>query len=246
MDHKVWMYLAYLIVSIALTVWVATTLSRNGAIFLEDVFADTRLARATNQLLVMGFYLLNLGFVAVAMRSSTRIPDAARALETLSYKIGFVLLVLGVLHVCNVFFLGRYRRGRVRQQQAMPPLPPAGRLPMYPPPGGPRGPGGAAAPGGMPGPGGFVGQPAVPEPNAASFSARPPAGVPTGQPSPEQMRNGWSGPEQPGSGQPGAARSESGRPGEAQAGPSGGERGPSPREWPGQGLAGPVPPPAPA
>ena len=164
MDHKVWMYLAYLIISIALTIWVATTLSRNGLVFLEDVFADSRLAKAVNQLLVMGFYLLNLGFVAVAMRSSARVPDAARGLETLSYKIGFVLLVLGVLHVCNVFFLGRYRRGRLRQQQGMPPLPPAGRLPMYPQAGGgpgqhprgPGGPGGAAgpgAPGGVAGPG---------------------------------------------------------------------------------------------
>ena len=141
MDHKVWMYLAYLVVSVALTVWVATTLSRNGLIFLADVFADNRLARAVNQLLVMGFYLLNLGYVAVAMRSSAEIPDASRALETLSFKIGFVLLVLGVLHVFNVFFLGRYRRGRLRQQQAMPPLPPAGRLPMHPHPGGPAGPG---------------------------------------------------------------------------------------------------------
>ncbi|MET8150737.1 hypothetical protein ACIBSW_02275 [Actinoplanes sp. NPDC049668] len=137
MDHKVWMYLAYVVVSVGLTVWVATTLSRNGLVFLEDVFADSRLARAVNQLLVMGFYLLNLGYVAVAMRSSADVPDAAKALETLSYKIGFVLLVLGVLHVCNVFLLNRYRRGRLRQQQTLPPLPPAGRLPMQPPPGGP-------------------------------------------------------------------------------------------------------------
>ena len=140
MDPKVWMYLLYLAVSVGLTVWVATTLSRNGRVFLEDVFDDERLASAVNQLLVMGFYLLNLGYVAVAMRSGARVPDAAGALETLSYKIGFVLLVLGVLHVCNVYFLGRYRRGRLRQQQGMPPLPPTGRLPMHPQPGGPGGP----------------------------------------------------------------------------------------------------------
>ena len=133
MDHKVWMYLAYLGVSIGLTVWVATTLSRNGLVFLEDVFADQKLARAINQLLVMGFYLLNLGYVAVAMRSSATIPDASKALETLSTKVGLVLLVLGVLHFFNVFFLGRYRRGRLRQQQTQPPVPPAGRLPQHPP-----------------------------------------------------------------------------------------------------------------
>lgn len=142
MDPKVWMYLVYLAVSVGLTVWVATTLSRNGLVFLQEVFADERLAKAINQLLVMGFYLLNLGYVAVAMRSTADVPDASKALETLSMKVGFVLLVLGVLHFFNVFFLGRYRRGRLRQQQTQPPLPPAGRLPQHPqrpvPPGGPQ------------------------------------------------------------------------------------------------------------
>jgi hypothetical protein len=132
MDPKVWMYLAYLAISIGLTIWVATTLSRNGLVFLADVFADATLAKAINQLLVMGFYLLNLGFMAVALRSSADVPDASRVLETLSMKVGLVLLVLGVLHFFNVFFLGRYRRGRIRQQQTQPPLPPAGRLPQHP------------------------------------------------------------------------------------------------------------------
>ncbi|MET0419702.1 MAG: hypothetical protein ABW022_27105 [Actinoplanes sp.] len=132
MDPKVWMYLSYLAVSVGLTVWVATTLSRNGLVFLEDVFADSRLARAVNQLLVMGFYLLNLGYVTVTMRSTSSIADTSQALEILSRKIGWVLLVLGILHFCNVFFLGRYRRGRMRQQQVAPPLPPAGHLPVHP------------------------------------------------------------------------------------------------------------------
>jgi hypothetical protein len=132
MDPKVWMYLAYLAISVGLTVWVATTLSRNGLIFLEEVFADTKLARAVNQLLVMGFYLLNLGYVAVAMKSGKDVPTASVALETISMKLGLVLLVLGVLHFTNVFFLGRFRRGRLRQQQGVPPLPPVGRLPHYP------------------------------------------------------------------------------------------------------------------
>ena len=131
MDDKVWMYLAYLAISVGLTVWVATTLSRNGLLFLQDVFADTQLAKAVNHLLVMGFYLLNLGYVAVAMRSAHAIRSGSEALETLSTKVGLVLLVLGVLHFGNVFFLNRYRRGRVRQQQGgVPPLPPAGRLPQ--------------------------------------------------------------------------------------------------------------------
>lgn len=125
-DYKVSMYLAYLAISVGLTVWVATTLSRNGLVFLAEVFSDGKLAKAVNHLLVVGFYLLNLGYVTVAMRSADSLPDAASALETLSFKIGFVLLVLGVLHFFNVFALNRYRRTRLRQQAVRPPLPPTG------------------------------------------------------------------------------------------------------------------------
>ncbi|WP_254910050.1 hypothetical protein [Micromonospora sp. NBS 11-29] len=142
MDVKVWMYLTYLAVSIGLTVWVARALSRNGLVFLQDVFADSRLADAVNSLLVVGFYLLNLGYVTVAMKESAPIVGASQALEQLSLKVGLVLLVLGALHFFNVFALGRYRRGRLRQQATHPPLPPAGMLPpqggMLPPPQGPR------------------------------------------------------------------------------------------------------------
>ncbi|MFG3418846.1 hypothetical protein ACIBTZ_10900 [Micromonospora sp. NPDC049460] len=145
MDTKVWMYLVYLAVSIGLTVWVARALSRNGLVFLEEVFADERLARAVNSLLVVGFYLLNLGYVTVAMKHPDPVGSTAQAMEELSLKIGLVLLVLGALHFFNVFALGRYRRGRLRQLATHPPLAPVGRLPMQPTPRGPH-PAAAAGP----------------------------------------------------------------------------------------------------
>ncbi|MEV6690513.1 hypothetical protein AB0M35_03415 [Micromonospora sp. NPDC051196] len=133
MDIKVWMYLVYLAVSIGLTVWVARTLARNGLVFLEEVFSDERLARAVNNLLVVGFYLLNLGYVTVAMRHSEPVESISGAMEELSWKIGLVLLVLGALHFFNVFTLNRYRKSRLRQLATAPPLPPAGYLPMQQP-----------------------------------------------------------------------------------------------------------------
>ncbi|MFC4021445.1 hypothetical protein ACFOW4_26375 [Micromonospora sp. GCM10011542] len=130
MDTKVWMYLIYLTVSIGLTVWVARALARNGQVFLEEVFADERLARAVNSLLVVGFYLLNLGYVTVAMKHPGAVGSTSQAMEELSLKIGLVLLVLGALHFFNVFALGRYRRNRLRQLATHPPIAPIGRLPM--------------------------------------------------------------------------------------------------------------------
>jgi hypothetical protein len=128
MTDKVVMYLAYLALSIALTVWVGRTLSRNGQVFLEDAFDNERLAGSVNHLLVVGFYLLNLGYVSVAMKTTGDVGSAAGILEELSLKVGLVLLVLGLIHFFNLFALSRYRRSRLRANSGVPPLPPTAVL----------------------------------------------------------------------------------------------------------------------
>ncbi|WP_026925019.1 hypothetical protein [Glycomyces arizonensis] len=111
MDMAVVGYIAYLVVAIPLTVWVARTLGANGFHFIKDVFAgDEQLAHAVNKLLQVGFYLLNFGFVALWLRTAEPIDDARGVFETVALKIGAVLLVLGVLHVVNVIVLNAFRK----------------------------------------------------------------------------------------------------------------------------------------
>src|SRR6476660_1665021 len=60
----VWTYLLYLPISVAMTIWVARTLHKNGRIFLVDNFQGNEpLADSVDHLLVVGFYLVNVGFV---------------------------------------------------------------------------------------------------------------------------------------------------------------------------------------
>ncbi|GAA4253415.1 hypothetical protein [Dactylosporangium darangshiense] len=124
MDLKLGTYLVYLAVSIVLTVWVARTLKRNGQVFLDDAFEDERLAESVNHLLVVGFYLLNLGYVAVALKiSKATLDDGSEAMEALAMKLGFVLLVLGAVHFFNLYVLSRFRRRRMLEKAAPPVLP---------------------------------------------------------------------------------------------------------------------------
>lgn len=133
MDPVVITYLVYVPLSVGLTFWVARTLSRNGALFLREVFGgDERMAAAVNHLLVVGFWLINLGYVALALRTGAEVPDARAAIETLSFKVGGVLLVLGVMHFGNLFVLSRMRRRWQRQHDPVPPVAPQGRLPFPP------------------------------------------------------------------------------------------------------------------
>ncbi|WP_205472066.1 hypothetical protein [Nocardioides sp. SYSU D00038] len=134
MDWTVGTYVVYLLIAVPLTVWVATTLSRNGRLFLEDVFSgNDALAGAVNRLLVVGFYLLNLGFVSLYLRIGTEVLDLRGLFEELSVKIGVVTLVLGIVHFCNVYVFNAIRRRHRLEQLRTAPVPPQAHLPYAPP-----------------------------------------------------------------------------------------------------------------
>ncbi|MGE0709782.1 MAG: hypothetical protein AB7N76_21825 [Planctomycetota bacterium] len=121
-------YLIYLTLSLCLTVWVARTLHQNGRVFLVDVFrGDETLADSVNHLLVVGFYLINLGYVALALKLGYRVLDAQQAIEALSAKVGAVSLVLGGMHFFNLYVFSRLRQ-RVQLRGAPPPVSPYERV----------------------------------------------------------------------------------------------------------------------
>ena len=111
MDIIVITYLTYLVISVALTVWVARTLHKNGRPFLLDVFHNNEtLADSVNHLLVVGFYLINFGYVTLALKMGYAINNMQESVEALSQKVGLVLVVLGVMHFFNLFLFSRLRR----------------------------------------------------------------------------------------------------------------------------------------
>src|SRR5467141_3034021 len=119
-------YLVYLAISIALTIWVARTLHKNGRVFLVDVFhGNEALADSVNHLLVVGFYLINFGYVSLALKLGYNVATTQEGIEALSVKVGMVLLVLGGMHFFNLFIFSRMRR-RASRVDGPPPVPPDG------------------------------------------------------------------------------------------------------------------------
>lgn len=113
-------YIAYLAISVSLTIWVAQTLHKNGRFFLVDVFhGNESLADSVNHLLVVGFYLINFGYVSLALKLGYDIESTSEGIEALSWKVGLVLVVLGGMHFFNLYLFSRIRnRSNVR------PIPP--------------------------------------------------------------------------------------------------------------------------
>ncbi|MCB0713558.1 MAG: hypothetical protein KDD67_14620 [Ignavibacteriae bacterium] len=128
MNPTVVTYLAYLLLSVALTIWVARTLFRNGQPFLDDAFGgEERLARSVNHLLVVGFYLINFGYITLNLKLRKEVLTAQEAIEALSIQVGLVLLVLGGMHFFNLFIFSRIRK-RKHEVAMPPPVSPSERL----------------------------------------------------------------------------------------------------------------------
>jgi hypothetical protein len=119
-------YLVYLVLSVAATVWVARTLYRSGRAFLVDAFrGNETLADSVNHLLVVGFYLINLGWIVMTLKTSQSVWSLRAAFELLSDKIGTVLFVLGLMHFFNLYLFNRFRRRAIEQGAGAPfPIPP--------------------------------------------------------------------------------------------------------------------------
>ncbi len=118
-------YAVYILLSLAITVWVGTTLFRNGRIFLLDAFqSNQEVADSVNHLLLMAFYLLNIGFIALFLRYGSKPTDWVEAVEYISTKVGVVLVVSGGIHLFNMWNFANMRRkatGNGRRATTTPP-----------------------------------------------------------------------------------------------------------------------------
>ena len=111
MNTSLSIYTAYFLVSLGMTIWVARTLHKNGRFFLVEAFAGRQeLADSVNHLLLVGFYLINIGFILLFLRVGPKPADIVEGVEYISTKLGIVILVLGGMHFFNMFNFARMRK----------------------------------------------------------------------------------------------------------------------------------------
>ncbi len=111
MNYIIITYCFYLTITIALTIWVARTLFKNGKIFLIDIFhGNKELADSVNNLLLVGFYLVNIGYAVYTLQVTSTISNFQEVIEKLSLKIGFIILILGAMHFFNLYIFFTLRK----------------------------------------------------------------------------------------------------------------------------------------
>ena len=120
MNYITLSYCVYLPLVVALTVWVARTLYNNGKVFLLDIFhGQGELAASVNRLLQTGFYLISIGYAIIKLKIlsgeyydvyqekqiAPGVNNMQDVIETLSYKLGAFILILGLMLFFNLFML---------------------------------------------------------------------------------------------------------------------------------------------
>ena len=111
-------YIIYLPVVIALTFYVANALFKNSIVYMNDIFnGRPEIAKATNTLFKIGFYLMNVGFALYILRITYTLQNAQQTIEALSTKIGGFSIYLGIMLFLNLYLF--FRGKRVAKEKRM-------------------------------------------------------------------------------------------------------------------------------
>jgi hypothetical protein len=123
MNYIIITYSLYLVITIALTIWVARTLFKNGKVFLIDIFhGNKELADSVNNLLLVGFYLINIGYAVYTLQVTGSIVNTQEVIEKLSLKIGLIILILGAMHFFNLYIFFTLRKKATQEAKYKAPI----------------------------------------------------------------------------------------------------------------------------
>ena len=123
MNYIIITYSLYLVITMALTIWVARTLFKNGKVFLVDIFhGNKELADSVNNLLLVGFYLINIGYAVYTLQVTGSIVNTQEVIERLSLKIGLIILILGAMHFFNLYLFFTLRKKATQEARYKAPV----------------------------------------------------------------------------------------------------------------------------
>ncbi len=106
MNYNILTYTLYLFITLVVVFYVGTTLFKNGAPFLNNIFkGDKGIAHAVNKFLLVGFYLINAGYCVIVIEGWQTVNSLQLLLEVLSFKTGTIIFILGIIHFINVLTL---------------------------------------------------------------------------------------------------------------------------------------------
>jgi hypothetical protein len=102
-------YFIYLSITIFIILKVGKICYKNGNIYVAELIPNhADLCQKINQVLLLGYYLLNIGYCAMTLISRQKIISSAQLIETIGTKTAIIVFIISVLHYLNIIILTKY------------------------------------------------------------------------------------------------------------------------------------------
>ena len=98
-------YSVYVMISLIVTFYVGNRLYRDGEVWLLNLFQEEEFTKRLNRILLLGYYLVNVGYIFFSFVSWGQMNSLQEAIHILSKKTGIILLILGYLHYQNILLI---------------------------------------------------------------------------------------------------------------------------------------------
>jgi hypothetical protein len=99
-------YIIYLFITYLITVKVGMLFYRNGRIFILGLLQDDiRLTDAINNILLVGYYLVNLGYATIMISTWNTIHNRTALLVSIVTMTGIIMLTLALMHCGNMLVI---------------------------------------------------------------------------------------------------------------------------------------------
>lgn len=96
-------HIVYLLISSIVIIHIGNTCYRNGEVYICNYFPSQKdFSNRINRLLRVAYYLLNIGLAVFCLYNTQDVQAIPKMISELSEMIGFILLVIGVLHFGNI------------------------------------------------------------------------------------------------------------------------------------------------
>ncbi|HVZ98340.1 MAG TPA: hypothetical protein VG847_15760 [Chitinophagaceae bacterium] len=111
MNYNILTYCIYGGITIYIIVWVGRLFHTNGRIFILRLFHQNEsVTDTTNNLLLLAYYLFNIGYAVVQFSLWEKITGTDMLIASVAEKTGILIFILAITHYFNIaliYFLSK-------------------------------------------------------------------------------------------------------------------------------------------
>ena len=102
-------YMIYLPATAYITIIVGKAFHKNGIHYILSDSIPDQLAHSANNLLLVGYYLVNIGYAFASIVNWHNLISINQLIEELSFRLAFIILFLAFLHYINLSVIALWK-----------------------------------------------------------------------------------------------------------------------------------------